>query len=98
MVSGGAPLHWINRIRCDYPVALHGVSLSIGSVDPLNGRYLDDLAALIDRVQPMWISDHLCFTGLRGLNMHDLLPLPFTEETLHPTAQRVARAQARPGR
>ena len=98
MVPGGAPLHWLDRIRRDYPVALHGVSLSIGSVDPLNGRYLDDLAALVDRVQPMWISDHLCFTGLRGLNMHDLLPLPYTEEALDHVAERVQRVQDRLGR
>ncbi len=98
MVAGGTPLHWLDRIRRDYPVALHGVSLSIGSVDPLNGRYLDDLAALIDRVQPMWISDHLCFTGLRGLNMHDLLPLPYTEEALDHVAERVQRVQDRLGR
>ena len=98
MVPGGAPLHWLDCIRRDYPVALHGVSLSIGSVDPLNGRYLDDLAALVDRVQPMWISDHLCFTGLRGLNMHDLLPLPYTEEALNHVAERVQRVQDRLGR
>jgi uncharacterized protein (UPF0276 family) len=98
MVAGGSPLHWLDRIRRDYPVALHGVSLSIGSVDPLNGRYLDDLAALVDRVQPMWISDHLCFTGLRGLNMHDLLPLPYTEEALDHVAERVQRVQDRLGR
>src|SRR5215467_12650575 len=69
MVPGGRPLYWLDRFRRDYPMALHGVSLSIGSIDPLDQRYLDDLAALIERVQPMWVSDHLCFTGLRGINM-----------------------------
>ena len=82
MVPGGNPVYWLERIRRDYPIALHGVSLSIGSIDPLDERYLDDLKALADRVQPMWLSDHLCFTGLRGMNMHDLLPLPYTEEAL----------------
>jgi len=76
MVPGGLPLQWLDRFRRDYPMALHGVSLSIGSIDPLDTKYLDELKALIDRVEPMWVSDHLCFTGLRGVNMHDLLPLP----------------------
>jgi uncharacterized protein (UPF0276 family) len=98
MVPGGSPMHWLDRFRRDYPMALHGVSLSIGSIDPLDERYLDDLKALADRVQPMWISDHLCFTGLRGLNMHDLLPLPYTEEALDHVAERVKRVQDRLGR
>ncbi len=98
MVPGGNPLRWLDRIRADYPVALHGVSLSIGSIDPLSERYLDDLAALIDRVDPLWVSDHLCFTGVDGLNLHDLLPLPFTEEALLHVAGRVARVQDRLGR
>jgi hypothetical protein len=98
MVPGGSPLHWLDRIRRDYPIALHGVSLSIGSVDPLDEHYLEALTALIDRVQPMWVSDHLCFTGVRGLNMHDLLPLPYTEEALNHVAERVLRVQDRLGR
>ncbi|HZP99829.1 MAG TPA: DUF692 domain-containing protein [Reyranella sp.] len=98
MVPGGSPLYWLDRLRRDYPMALHGVSLSIGSIDPLDGRYLDELKALIDRVQPMWVSDHLCFTGLRGLNMHDLLPLPYTEEALDHVAERVKRVQDHIGR
>ncbi|HEY6981710.1 DUF692 domain-containing protein [Reyranella sp.] len=98
MVSGGMPLQWLDRIRRDYPVAMHGVSLSIGSVDPLDFRYLDEMKALIDRVQPLWISDHLCFTGLRGINMHDLLPLPYTEEALDHVAERVIRVQDHLGR
>src|ERR1700704_4420208 len=73
MVKGGMPLHWLDRIRRDYPMALHGGSLSIGPTDPLATAYLDELKALADRVQPILVSDHLCFTGLRGLNMHDLL-------------------------
>ena len=93
MVPGGGPVYWLERIRRDYPMALHGVSLSIGSTDPLDERYLGDLKALADRVQPMWVSDHLCFTGLRGTNMHDLLPLPYTEEALDHVAERVKRVQ-----
>ncbi|MFO1163219.1 MAG: DUF692 domain-containing protein [Reyranellaceae bacterium] len=98
MVPGGNPLHWLERIRRDYPMALHGVSLSIGSIDPLDLRYLDELKALADRVQPMWVSDHLCFTGLRGINMHDLLPLPYTEEALDHVVQRVGAVQDHLGR
>jgi len=98
MVPGGNPVYWLERIRRDYPIALHGVSLSIGSIDPLDERYLDDLKALADRVQPMWLSDHLCFTGLRGMNMHDLLPLPYTEEALNHVAERVQRVQDHLGR
>lgn len=98
MVPGGSPLHWLDRIRRDYPMAMHGVSLSIGSIDPLDRTYLDELKTLADRVQPMWISDHLCFTGLRGMNMHDLLPLPYTEEALNHVAERVMRVQDHLGR
>ena len=79
-------------------MAMHGVSLSIGSIDPLDRTYLDALKALAHRVQPMWISDHLCFTGLRGMNMHDLLPLPYTEEALDHVADRVMRVQDHLGR
>lgn len=98
MVPGGSPLYWLDRIRRDYPMALHGVSMSIGSVDPLDMRYLGKLKVLINRVQPMWVSDHLCFTGLGGLNMHDLLPLPYTEEALDHIAERVMRVQDYLGR
>lgn len=98
MVPGGSPLYWLDRIRRDYPMALHGVSMSIGSIDPLDMRYLDELKALINRVQPMWVSDHLCFTGLRGQNMHDLLPLPYTEEALNHVAERVLQVQDHLGR
>ncbi|MBL6650934.1 MAG: DUF692 domain-containing protein [Reyranella sp.] len=98
MVPGGSPLYWLDRIRRDYPMALHGVSMSIGSIDPLDMRYLGELKALIGRVQPMWVSDHLCFTSLRGTNMHDLLPLPYTEEALDHVTERVMRVQDHLGR
>ncbi len=98
MVPGGKPLYWLDRFRSDYPMAMHGVSLSIGSTDPLDSRYLDELKALAERLQPMWISDHLCFTGRGGLNLHDLLPLPYTEEALTHVAERVKRVQDHLGR
>jgi hypothetical protein len=98
MAPGGGPLGWLDRLRRDYPMALHGVSLSIGSIDPLDLQYLGELKTLAQRVQPLWISDHLCFTGLRGTNMHDLLPLPYTEEALDHVSGRVMQVQDMLGR
>ncbi|MBS0223460.1 MAG: DUF692 domain-containing protein [Proteobacteria bacterium] len=98
MVPGGRPLQWLDTLRRDYPMAMHGVSLSIGSIDPLDRGYLDALKALTERIEPLWVSDHLCFTGLRGINMHDLLPLPYTEEALDHVAERVMRVQDHLGR
>jgi uncharacterized protein (UPF0276 family) len=93
MVAGGKPLVWLDRIRRDYPMALHGVSLSIGASDPLDFDYLAELKALAARVEPRVVSDHLCFTGHAGINLHDLLPLPYTEEALAHVASRVKRVQ-----
>jgi uncharacterized protein (UPF0276 family) len=98
MVAGGRPLVWLDRIRRDYPMALHGVSLSIGASDPLDLDYLAQLKALAARVEPRVVSDHLCFTGNAGINLHDLLPLPYTEEALAHVAARVGQAQDRLGR
>jgi hypothetical protein len=98
MVRGGRPLHTLARIRERYPIVLHGVSLSIGSTDPLNVDYLRDLRALAARFEPVWISDHLCWTGVGGHNLHDLLPLPYTEEALGHVVARVGRAQEALGR
>ena len=72
---------------------MHGVSLSIGSTDPLNRNYLEQIKQLAARVQPAWISDHLCWTGVHGRNMHDLLPLPYTEETIEHVAARIREVQ-----
>ena len=93
MVPGGKPLHFLDRIRALYPMVMHGVSMSIGSTDPLNPEYLRALKNLAARVQPAWISDHLCFTGVHGRNLHDLLPLPYTEETVKHVADRVRQVQ-----
>jgi uncharacterized protein (UPF0276 family) len=97
MVPGGQPLHWLDRIRSDYPIAMHGVSLSIGSTDPLDQQHLDGLQRLQRRVQPIWISDHLCWTGVRGSNLHDLLPLPYNEAVMAHVVERVRRVQDRLG-
>ncbi|MEJ2408185.1 MAG: DUF692 domain-containing protein [Novosphingobium sp.] len=93
MDSHGRPRSVLRAVAERYPVVLHGVSLSIGSTDPLNRDYLARLAALADEIQPAWISDHLCWTGILGLNSHDLLPLPLTEESLEHVAARVHQVQ-----
>ena len=93
MVKGGKPLSVLAAIRERYPVALHGVSMSIGSADGIKLEYLHRLKALADRVKPLWVSDHLCWTGLEGFNSHDLLPLPYTEEALRVVCANIRLAQ-----
>jgi len=93
MVPGGKPLAMLDAIRADYPVALHGVSLSIGSTDPLDRDYLTRLKQLAHRVEPLWVSDHLCWTGVAGKNSHDLLPLPYSEEALRLVVAHVRQVQ-----
>lgn len=93
MDSRGRPRHVLEQVVRRYPVVLHGVSLSIGSTDPLDLDYLRRLKALADWVQPAWISDHVCWTGVAGLNTHDLLPLPLTEESLAHVVQRIRSVQ-----
>jgi hypothetical protein len=93
MVRGGRPLYVLDAVRERYPVALHGVSMSIGSADGLKLDYLRRLKALADRAQPLWVSDHLCWTGVEGFNSHDLLPLPYTEEALDLVTANVHTAQ-----
>ncbi len=95
MGVGGFARQILDKVRSDYPIVLHGVSLSIGSSDPLSERYLNDLAALAQETEPAWVSDHLCWTGTGGHNAHDLLPLPHTEEALEHVADRVRRVQDR---
>jgi hypothetical protein len=85
----------LERVRREVPVALHGVSLSIGATDPLSEPYLAKLAALVDRVEPAIVSDHLCFGSLGGHYVHDLWPLPYTEESLVHVSERVRRVQER---
>ncbi|HEY4080879.1 MAG TPA: DUF692 domain-containing protein [Burkholderiaceae bacterium] len=93
MVPGGRPLVHLERFRRDYPLVMHGVSMSIGSTDPLSLDYLQALKALADRVQPAWVSDHLCWTGVDHRNLHDLLPLPYTEAALRHLGSRIAQVQ-----
>ena len=93
LVDGGKPLHYLERIRAHYPLVMHGVALSIGGSDALDLDYLRRVKTLAARIEPEWISDHLCWTGIDGLNMHDLLPLPYTEDTLRHVVERVQRVQ-----
>jgi uncharacterized protein len=98
LVPGGRPLHVLEQVRGHYPIVLHGVSLSIGSTDPLDRNYLRRLGDLARRYAPAWISDHLCWTGVGGHNLHDLLPLPYTEETIEHVSGRVRQVQDSLGR
>ena len=93
LVPGGKPLDYLMRIRERYPLAMHGVSLSIGSTAALDREYLRQVKALAARVEPAWISDHLCWTGVGGRNTHDLLPLPYTEEAIENVVERVRTVQ-----
>jgi hypothetical protein len=93
LVPGGKPLAHLDAIRRDVPMVMHGVSLSIGGTDPLDLDHLRALRALADRIEPAWISDHLCWTGVNGQQLHDLLPLPCTEAALRHVTDRVQRAQ-----
>lgn len=93
LVDGGKPLYFLDAIRQHYPMVMHGVSLSIGSTDPLDMQYLEQLKTLAARVQPCWISDHLCWTGQGGHNIHDLLPLPYNEEAIKHVSGRVRQVQ-----
>jgi uncharacterized protein (UPF0276 family) len=95
MVPGGRPLAVLDQVRERYPVAMHGVSMSIGSAGGLNLAYLARLKALADRVRPLWVSDHLCWTGVDGVNSHDLLPLPLTGEALELVCANIRQAQDR---
>ena len=98
MVDGGKPLHVIEQVRRDYPIAMHGVSMSIGSAHGLDTDYLARLAKLADRIEPMWVSDHLCWTRTSAHNTHDLLPLPLTGEALDVVCENVDCAQEVLGR
>ncbi len=94
LIAGGKPLYFLDKIRADYPVVMHGVSMSIGSTDPLDWNYLKQVQQLAARIEPRWISDHLCWTGIQGKNTHDLLPIPYTEEAIQHIVERIEQIQA----
>ena len=93
LVPGGKPLVMLDAIRERFPMAMHGVAMSLGSVAGPDPAYLSRIAALARRVQPMWVSDHLCWTGVHGQQLHDLLPLPYTDEALAVVVRNVRRVQ-----
>ncbi|CDZ77519.1 hypothetical protein BN59_01802 [Legionella massiliensis] len=93
LVPGGKPLYFLDKVRENYPIVMHGVSLSIGSTDPIDWDYLKQVKSLAERAEPIWISDHLCWTGVKGLNMHDLLPIPYTEEAIKHIVARINEIQ-----
>lgn len=98
MVEGGRPLAVLEQVRAKLPIALHGVSLSVGSAHGVDEGYLSRLAGLIDRIEPLWVSDHLCWTRTQAHNSHDLLPLPYTAQALDTVCANLGRAQDRLGR
>jgi uncharacterized protein (UPF0276 family) len=98
MDAGGKPLAMLDMMRRDYPVVMHGVSMSVGTIEGPSDAYLHALKTLADRIEPLWISDHLCWTGTVGKNMHDLFPLPYTEEALAAVVRNVRRVQDYLGR
>lgn len=93
MVDGGRPLHMLEQVRASYPLALHGVSMNIGAVDGLDMDYLKQLRRLADRFDPLWVSDHVCWTAVDGIQAHDLLPLPYSDEALDVVSRNVRVAQ-----
>jgi uncharacterized protein (UPF0276 family) len=98
MLSGGRPLAMLERIRADYPIVMHGVSMSLASTDPLDFDYLAELKALAARIDPAWVSDHVAWTGVHGLSLHDLYPIPYTRESLDHIVERIQRVQDYLGR
>lgn len=93
MSPGGFFVSGLEKIRKDYPIVFHGVSMSIGSTDPLNQEYLSALKQAILRFEPSWVSDHLCWTGVGSKNTHDLLPVALTEQTLTHISERILMVQ-----
>lgn len=98
LIAGGKPLYYLDRIRARYPMVMHGVSLSLGSTDPIDLTYLRQVKELANRIEPKWISDHLCWTGVNGLNMHDLLPLPYTSQAINHVVSQIECVQDYLGR
>lgn len=98
MAGGGLPIHRAEKIRQDYPITLHGVGMSLGSADPLNLDYLQRLKDLANRLQPAYISDHIAWVSVAGQYTHDLLPLPYTQQTQQHFIERVHQVQEFLGR
>jgi uncharacterized protein (UPF0276 family) len=93
LISGGLPLYYLDKIRQDYPVTLHGVGMSLGSTDALNFTYLTRLKSLVEKIKPAYVSDHLAWISVNNHYLNDLIPLPYTEETRQHLAQRIIQVQ-----
>jgi len=93
LVEGGKPLHMLERIRRDYPMAMHGVAMSIGAAKGLDLTYLHKVKALADRIEPLWVSDHLCWIGPGPQQLHDLYPMPYTDEAARHVITHIQQAQ-----
>lgn len=93
LVPGGKPLYYLDKIAEQYPMVMHGVSMNIGNTEPLDINYLEQVKSLKNRINAHWLSDHLCWTGTNGTNAHDLLPLPYTEESIKNVADRISQVQ-----
>jgi uncharacterized protein len=91
--AGGPSIAWLERFRADYAVSLHGVGISLGSVDPLDREHLSRLASLAERIEPALVSEHLCWSSVGGQHLNELLPLPYSEEVLAHVCARVAQVQ-----
>jgi len=93
MIEGGRPLHYLEQLKEKYPIVCHGVSLSIGSIDPLDFDYLKRLKQLLDYVESPWFSDHICWTKIHGKQLHNLMPLPYTDETVAFVSEKIRIVQ-----
>jgi hypothetical protein len=93
--TGGRPLHYLEGVRRDYPVAFHGLAMNLGSADPLDEKYLKALEESVNAIEPFVVSDHCCWTSFGGQHSHDLLPLPYTKESVKHVADRISRVQER---
>lgn len=93
LVPGGPALYYLDAICAQYPASMHGVAMSLGGSDPLNWEYLRQVKALAQRIKPQWISDHLCWTGVSNIHLHDLMPLPYIDEAISHVASRIKQVQ-----
>lgn len=98
LVPGGRPLYYLSQLREHYPVVMHGVAMSVGGTDPLDENYLRQVKQLAEDIEPAWISDHLCWTSVDGVVLHDLMPLPYDEDTMKHVAERIQKVQDYLGR
>jgi len=98
MIEGGRPLKVLEELMGRYTIIPHGVSLSIGSIDPLDDTYLTRLKKLLDKINPPWFSDHICWTKVHGQNLHNLMPLPYTQRTIDFVSEKIRQLQDRMGR